>query len=313
MDKKFRIIFFFICLGGGILFAIPFFFAFGSTSGYTWDVALICLGGGIIWAVLFYIVWIVVEKFAKPFSFENKKAQKKLLNFETAHNLPYERRFFAHMSCGKGHRQEVCEAHIYFQADRIYLLFCHLGKIRDRNIPYQAIDRAYVTDGNVLVINSSELGNSTYSVKNTTPRALIEVMVEKGIYKETSSHLRGNLFLTDGERAGTAYLEFQYCKKTWGIKRLVKDGYGYWEEDSLLVHIDDAEVFFSNYGIYLEPTNAPNGSQEFSEYGVNYYTREQTLSILKSIKADKPQDFETLFVWLKKAVEEYNGFFFLGI
>lgn len=47
--------------------------------------------------------------------------------------------------------------------------------------------------------------------------------------------------------------------------------------------------------------------------GVNYYTKEQTYTIMEQIKNDKPQEFEALVAWLEKAVSEYNGFFFLGV
>lgn len=121
------------------------------------------------------------------------------------------------------------------------------------------------------------------------------------------------MFIPCSEKQGTAYFEFQYCKKEWNIKKILKKGYLFWEKDSLLVHIDNGKNFFESYLKYLEFTNAPNGTTEFCSYGVNYYTKEQTFSILERMKADKPKDFEVLVAWLEKAAVEYNGFFFLGI
>ncbi len=114
-------------------------------------------------------------------------------------------------------------------------------------------------------------------------------------------------------KRSSAYFELQYCKKEGDLKKLVENGYGYWEKDSLLVHIDHEEGFFNGYRKYLEPTNAPNGTCEFCYYGVNYYTKEQTESILERIKEDKPEGFEVISSWLEKAVNDYNDFYLLGI
>ena len=121
------------------------------------------------------------------------------------------------------------------------------------------------------------------------------------------------MFIQYSEKKSSTCFEFQYCKKEWNIKKLVKKGYGFGEKDSLLVPIYNEKEFFENYSKYLEPTNAPNGTTEFCYYGVNYYTKEQALGIIAQIKKDKPKDFETLVVWLEKAIIDYNGFFFLGI
>lgn len=183
MDKEFRKKFFLICLAGGILFAVPFFFGFGTEIGYPWYWALICLGLGLFFATAFYFVWIIVEKFQKPFSFENPKAQKKLLDYETALNIPYESKFSAHMHYGKGLKQEVCETCIYFQTDRMHIAFCHFGKIYSFDILYTEIDRAFIADENIFVINSAEVGDAVFSIKTITSK-LKEILVKKGVYKE---------------------------------------------------------------------------------------------------------------------------------
>ena len=118
------------------------------------------------------------------------------------------------------------------------------------------------------------------------------------------------MFTPCSEKQGVAYFEFQYCKKEWNIKKLLKKGYSFWEKDSLLVHVDYDRDFLENYGDYLE---TPDGAQKLDPYGVNYYTKEQTFVIIEQIKNDKPQEFDILVTWLEKAATEYNGFFFLGI
>ena len=120
------------------------------------------------------------------------------------------------------------------------------------------------------------------------------------------------MFIPCLERQGSAYFEFQYCKKEWNVKKILKKGYSFWEKDSLLIHIDSESDFFNSYSNYLDATNSHDGMMELY-FGVNYYTKEQTSIIIEQIKRDKPQEFETLVAWLEKAATEYNGFFFLGI
>lgn len=118
------------------------------------------------------------------------------------------------------------------------------------------------------------------------------------------------LFLLCAERKGTAYFEFQYCKKDWSVRKLLRRGYKFWESDSLLVYIDDEEKFFSDYQKYLKP---PDGKSEVDPFGINYYSKKHANNILKRIQEEKPTDWEILAKWLEKAASEYNGFFFLGI
>ncbi len=126
---------------------------------------------------------------------------------------------------------------------------------------------------------------------------------EKGIFLPISQKKSGT----------SAYYEFQYCKKDLPTDVLVKEGYGHWQEDSLLVYTDDDARLFEHYLSYLSPTRAPNGTSEFCYFGVNYYTKEETAKILQRMEKEKPPYSEPLAKWLTKAVEEYNGFFFLGI
>ena len=121
------------------------------------------------------------------------------------------------------------------------------------------------------------------------------------------------VFIPCSEKRGSAYFEFQYCKKEWNIKKLLRKGYSFWDKESLLVHIDNDKTFFDNYLDYLKAPESYRGTEEFDCCGVNYYTKEQTLKILEKIKVDQPKDFEVLAEWLEKAVAEYNGFYFLGI
>ena len=82
------------------------------------------------------------------------------------------------------------------------------------------------------------------------------------------------MFITNKERIGTCYLEFQFCKNDKPIK-IVKvdiDIIDNWKEDSLLVSDDDFNEFYKLYGKFLN-----------------------------------------LVEWLEIATKNYNGFYILGI
>ncbi len=112
------------------------------------------------------------------------------------------------------------------------------------------------------------------------------------------------MFIQCTDKKSSAYFEFQYCKG-----KPAKNHSRFWLEDSLLVHIDNEEIFFDNYSRYFDfPKEG-----KFNYYGPNYYTKEQTKDILQEVREDKPPEYDTVCTWLEKAVAEYNGFYILGI
>ena len=120
-----------------------------------------------------------------------------------------------------------------------------------------------------------------------------------------------SLFLPCSDRRGSAYYEFQYCKTEGSVRKILKS-HSFWLEDSLVVSIEGEERFVRLYGHYLE-TPGLSRKHAVDWYGVNYYSKEETAAILSRIRDDRPEDCETLLLWLEKALTEYNGFFFLGV
>jgi hypothetical protein len=125
---------------------------------------------------------------------------------------------------------------------------------------------------------------------------------ENGIFLPASKKKKGT----------SAYYEFSFCKKDMPIDELVKNGYEFWSEDSLLLHIDDDSCFFEHYMKYFKNPHTPDGSGKFFYAGVNYYTAEETKKMLAKIEKEAPPYSAPLIAWLREA-EKYNGFFFLGI
>lgn len=120
------------------------------------------------------------------------------------------------------------------------------------------------------------------------------------------------LFLPCRARSGSAYYEFQFCRAS-GSAAALRKGIQPWQDDSLVVSIEDDDRFLALYGRYLNNPQSPGLRNAFDPYGINYYPRKKTEEILAQLREDRPEAYETLALWLEKASGEYNGFFFLGI
>jgi len=112
------------------------------------------------------------------------------------------------------------------------------------------------------------------------------------------------------------YLEFQICEmdietdinEIISVRNIV-----HWKESSLYVNVDDCDNFINEYGEYFHGGIQGNASRsEIDIYGINYFTLDKTVKILKDISLNQPRDFQILIEFLKKARLE-NGFYVLGI
>lgn len=125
----------------------------------------------------------------------------------------------------------------------------------------------------------------------------------------------GNMFIGNAERkkrGGSAFYEFQFCRREGDALTQVRSPYSYRQEDSLYFHMDYEDIFDREYReIFQEPTN-PDGGRRFDPDGVNYYTKEQTQTIIGEIKARCPFECQNLLPWLERAAE-YNGFYLMGL
>ena len=115
---------------------------------------------------------------------------------------------------------------------------------------------------------------------------------------------------------GSDFLELQFCKMKKGtnIKSIVATrNIVDWCNDSLYVSGDDTDVFYKQYkdvfknGIY---NNLKSGDIDF--FGINYYSPELVEEMIKTIEANKPEDYAVILAWLNKA-KEFNGVYILGV
>ena len=113
------------------------------------------------------------------------------------------------------------------------------------------------------------------------------------------------------QSASTAFYELQFCEKLLPAKKFVNyKNIIFWKENSLYVSVnnDDDEIFYNNY----DKIFGQFGKLDY--YGINYFTKEQAAKILDDLnRKNNLPDVETIINWLKFCVENFNGFYFLGV
>lgn len=172
-------ILFLICLGGGVLFGALFFALFGIEAGYNWTLALICAGGGLFFAVAFFVCWLIVQKFSKPISFENLKAQNRLQedekNFE-----PYEERFHGRILWGKGLKSAVCETYIYLLPEKFHISFFYFRKTYMSEVDYSSLNAE--VDGEGFFIFKWQENRFEGRLIDEDAASLLNRLKEKGVH-----------------------------------------------------------------------------------------------------------------------------------
>lgn len=115
---------------------------------------------------------------------------------------------------------------------------------------------------------------------------------------------------------GSCFIEIQYCclPSSTKLKEIVSiEAVKHWKNDSLYVFGDDSDIFYSSYhsiitdGIY---NNMGHGLMDLC--GINFYSQQQMVQIIKRLEIEKPFEYQTLLNWLK-AGSHFAGFYILGL
>ena len=121
------------------------------------------------------------------------------------------------------------------------------------------------------------------------------------------------IFLTDTEHktlGGTGFHEIQYCVKDLPIKKLLHwKNIDHWLSDSLYIEAQTAADKFFNE--YYDKIFGAFGRLDY--FGINYFNKEQTQKILCELQNQDLPDKNILIDWLEVCVNNYNGFYFLGV
>ncbi len=121
------------------------------------------------------------------------------------------------------------------------------------------------------------------------------------------------MFITESERNGSCYFEFQFCKADRPLKDNCVDinAIDYWKNDSLLISDKNFDSFYGLYKDVFDCALLPNGKKGFDYFGVNYYNNETAEKMLQEL--EHINEYKPLILWLKVVMKKYNGFYILGI
>ncbi len=115
---------------------------------------------------------------------------------------------------------------------------------------------------------------------------------------------------------GSYFIEIQYCclSMETALETLISvEAITHWKNDSLYIYGDDDTTFLSHYGdIFTDGIYSNGKSGAVDPCGINYYTREHTLRIIRDVEERKPLDHLVLLHWLDRAMM-YKGFYILGL
>lgn len=124
-----------------------------------------------------------------------------------------------------------------------------------------------------------------------------------------------NLFISPKQRIGCCYYEFQFCKRKRPVRfgKVNTMGIKCWRDDSLLIFDKLFDEFFCKYSHVLKVARFSSGDTGFYPFGINYYDKCFTDTLLQEIKKDNYVEYEELVSWLEDALNKYNGFYILGL
>ena len=118
------------------------------------------------------------------------------------------------------------------------------------------------------------------------------------------------------ECGGSYFIEMQYCRLQHSseIEDIVSvNAIKNWKNDSLYIYGDSDNEFVLHYGeIFNIGTYNNLQSGIVDMCGINYYSKENTRTIIEKVKEKKPLDYPILLDWLERC-EDYNGFYVLGL
>ncbi len=298
MNKKDKITLI-VDLVGGLVFGSLFFVIYTINEGFNWYIFLLCYGMGLIWGISFYFLFGLFTKKSKTPSFDNKKSQKKLEEYESEQGLESVYKVNVHMWYGEGMKLEICETSVYFKEGELHIVFVHFGKILNAVIKYDEIDYAYIQSNYlVFVLNMNDI--VSVLLKNTNGEMLKELIFMLKKYNIYELNKRKQVFKLFNDSVGIKSIELQYCKTDdSNKKRRMKNR----ALDSLYIDIDTSDKYDKLYFKYFQ----------IDSFDFKYISKFQSKEILMLIERDQPEDYEILLDWLHIAINKYNGFYFLGI
>ena len=303
MKTKLQTILFMISLffAVGLFWGLAFFGIFGAAFAYSWMLFGYSMLGGLAFTVLFFGALSLVmkmgklsekhkerrtqntlEKACEPFMQDDVfTIDGKQCRFIKTKTLVWHCRLFVYDNCFK-------------------LIYAYGKKTEMLDFPFEAISSARARK-HYFMVKKRKTDGIYISIQDEELR-LLSALKEKNV-----PFLCEKMLLTDPERKGNEYFEFQYRVKDDEPNRKV-------QKNSLFLYWDDEEAFLEIYAPYFNAMNVLTGKKEpFDFYSENAASKEQARVLREEILKHRPEEYEIFAEWLEKAYTEFNGFYISGM
>lgn len=155
-----------ICLILGGVFAVTMFLLVTFLGdGASFTLAPVSLLSGAVFGATVFAVIVIPLKLAGRMTFTNRRARRKLNEFEREQGILYDAKFAGLILYGKRHGRSICETNIYFDGDNLHLCFFHSGKVIRLDFPKGSLKDAFLRD-ELLLVNSYWNGSAIISIQH---------------------------------------------------------------------------------------------------------------------------------------------------
>lgn len=303
MKTKLQTILFMISLffAVGLFWGFCFFGIFGAAFAYSWMLFGYSMLGGLAFTVLFFGALSLVMKMGKLS--EKHKDRRTQNTLEKACEPFMQDGVFTidgkHCRFIKT-KTVVWYCRLFVYNDCFKLIYAYGKKTEMLDIPFDRITIARARK-HYFSIKKRKTDGICISIQDEEMR-LFSALKEKNL-----PFLCEKMLLTDPERNGNEYFEFQYRVKDDEPNRKV-------QKNSLFLYWDDEEAFLEIYAPYFNAMNVLTGKKEpFDFYSENAASKEQARLLREKILKHHPKEYEIFAEWLEKAYTEYNGFYISGM
>lgn len=290
-----------IFLGIGLVWGLACFGICGAAFEYSWMLFGYSMLGGLAFSILFFGALSLVMKIGKLSEKYSEQRTQKTLKKACE---PFTQDGIFTID-GKQCRliktkTLVWHCRLFVYDNSFKLIYAHGKKTEVLDIPFETITIARARK-HYFMVKKRKTDGIYISIQDEELR-LFSALKEKNL-----PFLCEKILLTDPERKGNEYFEFQYRVKDDEPNREV-------QKNSLFLYWDDEETFFEIYEPYFNAMNVLTGKEEpFDFYSENAASKEQARVLREEILKCRPEEYELFAEWLEKAYTEYNGFYISGM
>ena len=287
MKKLSQLVFFLICLVGGLLWGVCMFLSM-EAGDYTPRGALIwILGGGACFGILFWLAMNAVFLFSQWNEKRKRKALEKVL--ETLKPCEYAFHGAIHYR-----KNENCTALICFHLNRITVAFVRGFRISVVEVFYSDMASASLFM-DLFCFRREDYQMSVFlEITPEEKAALRKFLVDYGVNRETCFDTTGRLFFRPGEMENSEFRRLVF--RAGGAPA------GEIPEDALVLNALDQEQFNGDYRTCFPEAD------DFDISAYRAYSAAEAASVLAALRERRPAGWEDLARWLEESPALSDGF-----